>query len=86
MIKALNQRIIEEANYLLNTNKTIREVAKRFSVSKSTIHRDLQEKLFEIDSKLHFQVQKIIQIHLAVRHINGGKATKRKYQELSRVI
>ena len=50
------KRIIEEANYIISTNKTIRDVAKYMKVSKSTVHKDLHERLLEIDEKLYEKV------------------------------
>ena len=76
------KRIIEEANYIISTNKTIRDVAKYMKVSKSTVHKDLHERLLEIDEKLYEKVDIILQKHLQIRHINGGNATKLKYEKL----
>ena len=76
------KRVKEEANYIINTEKTIREVSKVFNVSKSTVHKDLHERLYDIDKDLFNKVDKILQKHLEVRHINGGYATKIKYEKL----
>ena len=82
MNKKIYKRIIEEANYIISTNKTIRDVAKYMKVSKSTVHKDLHERLLEIDEKLYEKVDIILQKHLKIRHINGGNATKLKYEKL----
>ena len=82
MNNKIYKRIIEEANYIISTNKTIRDVAKYMKVSKSTVHKDLHERLLEIDEKLYEKVDIILQKHLKIRHINGGNATKLKYEKL----
>ena len=79
MNKNIINRVIEESNYIINTKDTIREVAKVFNVSKSTVHKDLKERLFEIDSELYNKVSSILKYHLDIRHIRGGNATKEKF-------
>ena len=76
------KRVIEEANYMLDTKQTIREIAKIFSVSKSTVHKDLHERLLEIDFKLFQQIDEILRYHIEIRHIRGGESTKKKYKKL----
>lgn len=76
-------RVIEEANYLINTGATVRETAKIFHVGKSTVHKDLTERLYDIDKDLYEKARKILDFNLSERHIRGGEATKRKYQSLS---
>lgn len=77
----INKRVIEEAKYILKTNDTIRSVAKVFRVSKSTVHKDLHERLSKIDKKLYLDVDKILKYHTDIRHIRGGEATRKKYQK-----
>jgi len=79
MNKDIVNRVIKEGNYLLQTDKTIRELAKVFNVSKSTVHKDLKERLIEIDIDLYKKVSKILQDHISIRHIRGGESTKRKF-------
>ena len=81
MNKYIENRVLKEATFLLETNKTIREIAKIFSLSKSTIHKDFQERLPKISPSLNNQVLVILNDHLNTRHLKGGEATKRKYQE-----
>lgn len=81
MKSKIEKRILEEANYMIKTNKTIREVAKIFNVSKSTVHKDLKEKLKKIDLNTYKKVEKIINHHIKIRHIKGGEATRKKYQK-----
>lgn len=81
MNKTIMNRVINEANYILKTEKTIREIAKIFKVSKSTVHKDLHERLKKIDVKLGESVDKIMKYHINIRHIRGGESTKKKYQK-----
>lgn len=76
------KRVMDEANYMLNTKQTIRQVAKVFNVSKSTVHKDLHERLLDIDFNLFEQIDSILKYHLDVRHIRGGESTKKKYKKL----
>ena len=75
----LNERIINEALYMIETDKTVREIATIFKVSKSTVHKDLHERLMKIDKKLYLEVSKILKHHTDIRHIRGGESTKKKY-------
>ena len=77
------KRVIDEANYMLETKKTIREIAKIFNVSKSTVHKDLHERLFDIDYKLYEEIDSILKYHIDIRHIRGGESTKKKYKNLA---
>lgn len=79
MNKDLISRVKEEAEYLLKTKKTIREVAKFFGISKSTIHKDMQERLKKVSPNLYQEVRLILNEHLEIRHIKGGETTKQKY-------
>lgn len=73
------KRVLEEADCILKRHCTIREVASFFNISKSTVHKDLHERLLKIDNKLYFDVGKILEYHKQIRHIRGGEATKNKY-------
>ena len=79
----LNLKIIERVNnvsdYILESNKTVREISKVFHVSKSTIHKDLHERLKEIDKDKFNKVDKILKYHISIRHIRGGESTRKKY-------
>lgn len=75
----ISERVKEEANYILKTGYTIREIAKEFSVSKSTVHKDLNERLHKIDLNLYKKVKLILDYHTNVRHIRGGESTRKKY-------
>ena len=73
------ERILKEANYIIETKKTIREAAEKFKVSKSTVHKDLQERLTSINQNLQQEINKIMQEHINTRHKKGGESTKEKY-------
>lgn len=81
MNKKIVARTLEEGRYMVNTGMTVREMSNVFGISKSTIHKDLRERLFEIDIDLYQKVSSILQYHLDVRHIRGGDATRRKFLE-----
>jgi putative DeoR family transcriptional regulator (stage III sporulation protein D) len=77
----INARVLNEAQVIIETGYTIREIAKMFHVSKSTVHKDLQERLIKIDKVKYEQVNKILKFHTDIRHIRGGESTKKKYME-----
>ena len=81
MDSIIKKRIIEEAEYMLKTKETVREIAKVFNVSKSTIHKDLHERLIDIDYDLYKEIDSILKYHIDVRHIRGGESTKKKYKK-----
>lgn len=83
MNKDIVKRVISEANYIIKTQNTVREIAKVFNVSKSTVHKDLHERLLEIDNNLYLEVEKILKYHTDIRHIRGGQSTKEKYLNLN---
>ena len=75
----IHERVLKEANYMIETEKTVREIAAFFQVSKSTVHKDLHERLKKIDKTIYQKVDKIMKYHLNIRHIRGGESTKKKY-------
>ena len=81
MNKKIINRVIEEGKYMLDTGKTVREMVNVFGISKSTIHKDLRERLLEIDSDLYDKVSNVLQYHMEIRHIRGGEATRKKFLE-----
>ena len=81
MNSLITKRILNEAKFMLNTKKTIRDIAKVFNISKSTVHKDLHERLLEIDSNLYYKIDSILKYHIDIRHIRGGEATKKKYKK-----
>lgn len=77
----INERVKEEANYILKTGYTIREIAKIFNVSKSTVHKDLNDRLYRIDLNKYKKVKEILDYHINIRHIRGGESTRKKYMK-----
>lgn len=74
-------RIINEAKFIILNCSTVRETAKAFGVSKSTVHKDLSEKLFFYDRELYRQVRALLDENLRERHLRGGEATRQKYKK-----
>lgn len=72
-------RVAETAEYVASTGATVRAAAEKFGISKSTVHKDLSERLKSIDGELYARVAEILQQNRAERHIRGGMATKKKY-------
>ena len=75
------ERSVELGQYIIKTGATVRAAAKVFSISKSTVHKDISERLKKIDPPLYRRVKKIMDKNRAERHIRGGDATRRKYLE-----
>ncbi len=82
MNKKIKNRVKEISDYILQTNQTIRQTAKKFGISKSTVHKDIQERLKEIDINRYNQIEEIFKNHIETRHILGGQSTKIKYQQM----
>ncbi|MDE7083889.1 MAG: sporulation transcriptional regulator SpoIIID [Clostridia bacterium] len=76
----IHMRILAEAEYIIKTNSTVRACATHFSISKSTVHKDVTERLAEVDNKLCEQVREVLDKNLSERHIRGGLATRHKYE------
>lgn len=76
------RRAVILAEYIIENNATVRAAAKNFGISKSTVHKDLTEKLPIISPQLYPEVKKIMEKNKQERHIRGGMATKHKYEEL----
>lgn len=74
-------RVTEAAEYIRATGATVRVCAKRFGVSKTTIHKDMRERLKEISPAMYAQVSQVLAKNKAERHIRGGEATREKYQK-----
>ncbi|MBM7615138.1 sporulation transcriptional regulator SpoIIID [Alkaliphilus hydrothermalis] len=76
----IEKRVMEIANFIINEGATVRQTAKLFGVSKSTVHKDVTERLPKINPLIADQVKNILDINKAERHIRGGRATKMKYK------
>lgn len=79
MQRSIEDRTIELANYILENKCTVREAAKQFGISKSTVHKDVTERLSKINKTLAEETKKILLENKSERHIRGGIATKNKY-------
>lgn len=77
--RRIEERVIEHAELMLVPNATVRKVAARTKVSKSTVHKDLVDRLPNLDSALHACVDEVLQYNKNVRHLRGGDATRDKY-------
>ena len=75
----IEERAVEVANFIINSNSTVRETAKKFGISKSTVHKDITDRVEKIDPELARSVRKILEINKSERHIRGGLATREKY-------
>ena len=73
-------RAVMLGEYIIDTGATVRAAAKVFKISKSTVHKDVTERLFEINRELYHQVDAVLQKNKSERHIRGGLATRRKYK------
>ena len=75
----IEERVITLANYIVENKATVRKTAKDFNISKSTVHKDVTERLLEINRALFKEVAEVLSDNKADRHIRGGAATKQKY-------
>ncbi|MDR1806153.1 MAG: sporulation transcriptional regulator SpoIIID [Clostridium sp.] len=78
------ERAVELAEFIVETGGTVRTAAKRFGVSKSTVHMDVARRLRRTNPALYLQVRQVLDVNKAQRHLRGGMATREKYQALVR--
>ena len=79
----IEERACDLALYIIENQGTVRSAAKKFGISKSTVHKDLSQRLPAFNRPLYLQVKDVLEQNKAERHIRGGMATKRKYQQKS---
>lgn len=79
----IEERVLELANHIIETGATVRSTAARFRVSKSTVHKDITERLQEINPGLAAEVKEVLNNNKAERHIRGGLATREKYLNIN---
>jgi putative DeoR family transcriptional regulator (stage III sporulation protein D) len=72
----IKQRVLNVANTILEEKVTVRQVADKFNTSKSTVHKDMNERLPIINRELYIKVRKVLDYHLSIRHLRGGEATR----------
>lgn len=80
MKEYIEERAVEIANYIIDCNATVRQTAKKFGISKSTVHKDVTDRLVHINPALAAKARIILDFNKSERHIRGGMATKEKYQ------
>ena len=76
----IEERACDLAEYIIESKATVRSAAKKFGISKSTVHKDLSERLEHINRPLYLQVKEVLEFNKAERHIRGGLATRMKYK------
>lgn len=76
----MEERACDLAVYMIENRATVRDAAKKFGISKSTVHKDLSERLPHYNRSLYTQVKEVLEINKAQRHIRGGLATRKKYK------
>ncbi len=81
---SIEERAVNLAHYIIDSKDTVRGAAKKFGISKSTVHKDVSSRLLRINRVLAVQVREILNENKAERHIRGGMATKHKYEEENR--
>ncbi len=82
MADTLEQRACKLAVYMIETGATVRATAQNFGISKSTVHKDLSQRLYQCNRNLYTQVRCVLDENKAQRHIRGGMATKKKYEKI----
>lgn len=80
----IEERAIDIAEYIIENNATVRQTAKKFGISKSTVHKDVSERLKVINGHLYKEVRRVLDVNKQERHIRGGMATKEKYLKNSK--
>ena len=79
MKEYIEERAISIANYIIESNATVRQTAKTFGISKSTVHKDVTDRLMQVNPALAKQARQVLDVNKSERHIRGGMATKEKY-------
>ena len=79
MWEYIEERVIKCAEYIVETGCTVRACSAHFAISKSTVHKDVSERLRYIDAELYERTRKVLELNLSERHIRGGIATREKY-------
>lgn len=80
MQEYIQKRVLELCSYILETQATVRQAAQVFNVSKSTVHKDMTERLPSLNKELAAKIKKVLEFNKSERHLRGGEATRRKYK------
>ena len=83
MKQAVEERALELGEYIIESRSTVRSAAKKFGISKSTVHKDVSQRLRTLNPALYSEVKEVLEYNKAERHLRGGLATKNKYLKLS---
>ena len=81
MQEYIQRRVLEICAYILDTQATVRQAAQRFSVSKSTVHKDMTERLPSLDREKAREIKQVLEHNKSERHLRGGEATRKKYKD-----
>ena len=76
----IEERAVDVAHYIIENNATVRQAAKAFGISKSTVHKDVAERLLKINAVLAEETRKVLDVNKSERHIRGGIATRNKFK------
>ena len=79
---SIEERAVKLARYIIDSKDTVRGTAKKFGISKRTVHKDLSQRLENINHSLYLEVREVLDENKAERHIRGGLATKKKYEKM----
>lgn len=82
MKEYIEERALELAEYIIENNATVRQTAKKFGISKSTVHKDVTDRLSKINPSLAEKAAAVLAVNKSERHIRGGQATKEKYMHM----
>ena len=82
----IEERIYDLAEYIIENRATVRAAAKKYGVSKSTVHKDVTDRLREVDRMLYLKVKDVLDENKTERHIRGGMATKMKYESMKKSL
>ena len=85
MADTIEKRACELAVYIIETGATVRTAAQHFGISKSTVHKDLSQRLSQYNKLLYLQVRRVLDKNKAQRHIRGGMATRKKYEQYKKI-
>lgn len=83
MKEYIEERAISIATYIIDNNATVRQTAKAFGISKSTVHKDVTDRLAQVNPSLASQARRVLDVNKLERHIRGGLATKNKYLHMT---
>ena len=78
----IEERAVDVAHYIIESNATVRQTAKKFGISKSTVHKDVTDRLMQVNPALAKQARKVLDVNKSERHIRGGLATREKYLQM----